>query len=123
MTYGEPMIALVEDEPIVRDLAACELSDLGFKVVEFGSADAALPWLRSHGADIAVVVTDVQMPGKLNGLQLADILNDLFPRLAILVTSGGPLVDPRKLPPCARFVAKPWRPADLAQRVKRMACG
>lgn len=115
------LVALVEDEPIVRDLAACELADRGFEVVEFGSADAALPWLEVNGGDVAVVVTDVQMPGRLNGLQLVEILNRLWPRLSVLVTSGGSLVDPAALPPCARFVPKPWRAADLALRVEKMA--
>lgn len=121
MATIDPLVALVEDEPVVRDLTACELADLGFKVIEFESADAALPWLERHGQELSVVVTDVQMPGTLNGLQLVEILTARFPRLAILVTSGGPLVDPGKLPSCARFVAKPWRPVDLAARVKRMA--
>ena len=123
MNVFEPMVALVEDEPLVRDLAASELTDRGFKVIEFPSADAALPWLEDHGGNLSVLVTDVQMPGKLNGLQLVDILNYLWPDLAVLVTSGGPLVNPSALPPRARFVAKPWLPTDLAARVQRMATG
>lgn len=119
----DKLVVLVEDEPIVRDLAACELADRGFTVVEFASADDALPWLRQHGDTPSVVVTDVQMPGVLNGLQLVDILGRLWPSLAVLVTSGGPLVNPALLPPSAKFVAKPWRVADLAARVQRMAAG
>ena len=121
MTAYEPTIALVEDEELVRDVAASELMDLGFKVVEFENADSALPWLEQHGGDVSVVVTDVQMPGVLNGLQLVDLLNHLWPKLAVLVTSGGALVNPSRLPPHARFVAKPWRAADLASRVQTMA--
>lgn len=113
------MVAIVEDEDLVRDLAVCELEDRGLRVVEFATADAALPWLRAHGDELAMMVTDVQMPGALNGLQLADIVCELWPALSILVTSGGPLVNPSKLPPSACFVAKPWRPADLAARVHR----
>ena len=110
-------VVVVEDEAIVRDLTVCELEDTGFDVVEFETADAALPYLRRHGAGLAAVVTDVQMPGQTNGLELADILNSIWPELRVLVTSGGPLVNPAKLPPCANFMPKPWLPADLARRV------
>ena len=121
MTGDEPVVALIEDEPFVRDVAASELMEHGFRVVEFASADAALPWLESHGGDVAVLVTDVQMPGKLNGLELVSIVRQLWPSLAMLVTSGGPLVNPSRLPPLVRFVPKPWRPVDLANRVAQMA--
>lgn len=116
----EKLVVLVDDEPIVRDVAACELTDRGFMVVEFASADEALPWLRQHGDTPAVVITDVQMPGVLNGLQLVEILSRLWPTLAVLVTSGGSLVNPALLPPSAKFVSKPWRVSDLAARVQRM---
>ncbi len=70
-----------------------------------------------------MLVTDVQMPGRLDGLELVGILRRLWPKLAMLVTSGGPLVNPMALPPQVRFVAKPWRPAELAARIEQMADG
>lgn len=110
-------VVVVEDEFLVRDLAVCELEDNGFTVVEFDSADAALPYLRQHGGDAALIVTDVQMPGAVNGLELAEILASLWPGVPVLITSGGPLVDPRRLPPCVSFLRKPWRPDDMVARV------
>jgi hypothetical protein len=68
-----------------------------------------------------VLFTDVQMPGRLNGLELVDIVSRAWPAIGVLVTSGGPLVNPSKLPPCARFVAKPWRAADIVNRVQGIA--
>lgn len=114
-------VVVVEDELLVRDLAVCELEDNGFSVVEFDSAEAALPYLREHGGEAAVVVTDVQMPGSLNGLELVAILDDLWPGVPVLITSGGPLVDPRRLPACAAFLRKPWLPEDMVARVAGMA--
>ena len=111
---------IVEDEFLVRDLAVCELEDHGFTVVEFDSADAALPYLREHGGGAALVLTDVQMPGAVNGLELVDIFSLLWPGVPVLITSGGPLVDPRKLPPCAAFLRKPWLPEDMVARVAGM---
>lgn len=111
---------IVEDEFLVRDLAVCELEDNGFTVVEFDSADAALPYLREHGGEAALILTDVQMPGRLNGLELVEILSRLWPDVPVLITSGGPLVDPRRLPSCAAFLRKPWLPEDMVARVGRM---
>ena len=113
-------VVVVEDEFLVRDLAVCELEDNGFTVVEFDCADAALPYLREHGGEAAVIVTDVQMPGSLNGLELVAILDRLWPGVPVLITSGGPLVDPRRLPACAGFMSKPWRPEDMVARVAGM---
>ena len=110
-------VVIVEDEFLVRDLAVCELEDNGFTVVEFDSADAALPYLREHGGEAALVLTDVQMPGSINGLELVALLDRMWPGVPVLITSGGPLVDPRKLPPCAAFLSKPWRPEDMVRRV------
>ncbi len=113
-------VVVVEDEFLVRDLAVCELEDNGFTVVEFDSADAALPYLREHGGDASAIVTDVQMPGSLNGLELVAILDRLWPGVPVLITSGGPLVDPRRLPACVGFLSKPWRPEDMVARVAGM---
>ncbi len=114
-------VVFVEDEALVRDVAVCELEDHGFTVVEFDSADEALPYLSRHGGEACVVVTDVQMPGALNGLQLVDIVSHLWPTTPVLVTSGGSLVDPQRLPPSARFLRKPWRPSEMVDRVARLA--
>lgn len=113
-------IVVVEDEFLVRDVVICELEDCGFTVVGFESADAALPYLRLHGGEAALVVTDVQMPGAMDGLGLVTALNEMWPGMPVLVTSGGALVDPRKLPPGARFMGKPWRTEDMLARVGRM---
>lgn len=119
-SWSGRIIVIVEDEYLVRDVAVCELEDNGFTVVEFDSADAALPYLREHGGDAALILTDVQMPGALNGLELVDILSGLWPDVPVLITSGGPLVDPRRLPPCAGFLSKPWHPEDMVARVGQM---
>ncbi len=106
-------IVIVEDEILVRDLVVCELQDAGYAVAEFDTADSALLYLQENGNRTALVLTDVQMPGKLNGLQLADIVGRAWPEVPGLVTSGGSLVDPRRLPPGAKFLRKPWRLAEM----------
>lgn len=112
---------IVEDEFLVRDLVVCELEENGYRVVEFDTADEALPYLRLHGAETLAIVTDVQMPGTLNGLQLADIVSRIWPNIPVLVTSGGPLVDPGRLPRCAKFLRKPWQPDEMVDRIRGLA--
>ena len=114
-------VVVVEDEFLVREIAVSELEESGFTVIEFPTADAALAHLQSHVGETAVVFTDVQMPGRLNGLDLVDIVSRTWPQIGVLVTSGGALVNPARLPPCARFVAKPWRASDMVNRVRGIA--
>lgn len=114
-------VVVVEDEALVRELAVCQLEDGGFHVVDFASADDALRYLTVHADETAVLFTDVQMPGHINGLDLVEIVSQRWPGIKVLVTSGGTLVNPMRLPPCARFVAKPWRAADILRRVESLA--
>ena len=114
-------VVVVEDEPLIRELALCELEDGGFEVVGFASADEAMGHLAHHGAGTSVLFTDVQMPGQLNGLDLAAIVARRWPAMLVLVTSGGTLVDPTRLPSRAQFVAKPWRSEDIVGRIRRLA--
>lgn len=113
-------IVVVEDEPFVRELAVCELEDCGFAVDGFGTADEALSHLVRHAAETAVIFTDIQMPGRLDGLALTDIVARSWPAIRVLVTSGGSSVDTGLLPPCARFMPKPWRATDVVLRVTEL---
>ena len=106
-------VVVVEDEPFVRDLAVSELEDSGYPVVDFSTADEALRYLAGHASAIAAVFTDIQMPGRLSGLDLAEIIDRTWPAIGLLVTSGGLRIDAARLPHRARFVQKPWRAAEV----------
>jgi two-component system, response regulator PdtaR len=69
---GRPSAAvlIVEDEPLIRMGAVHLIEDAGFKVYEAGSADAALALLELH-KEIRLIFTDVDMPGSMDGLKLA----------------------------------------------------
>ncbi len=113
-------VIVVEDEMMVRELVVGELQEQGYSVVEFANADTALAYLNQNSDDALLVLTDVQMPGTLNGLELAEIVARTWPALPVLVTSGGALVDPKALPGKARFLPKPWHPSDMVDRVNGM---
>src|ERR1700761_7159707 len=71
-------ILLIEDEALIRLGTAAMLEDAGYCVLEAGDADEALSLLASH-SEIDVVVTDVQMPGTIDGLVLVEIITREFP--------------------------------------------
>ena len=67
-----PMVLLVEDEPLVRMTAADELDEAGFQVLEAKNADEALALLEAHSDEVQVLFTDVDMPGSMDGMALAE---------------------------------------------------
>jgi DNA-binding NtrC family response regulator len=86
-------ILVVEDEVLVRLFLADELRNAGFDVIESVSADEALAVLRS-GTKISVLMTDVRMPGTMDGVALAKAVREEFPGIKILIASGHlPAVD------------------------------
>lgn len=117
-------ILIVEDDPLVRNFAVMLLEASGFRVQAAESADAALDLLHASAAETAVVFTDVQMPGEIDGVQLAHIVVDRWPSMTVLVTSGNRR-SPHELPPGTRFLPKPWVPetvvAEIAQGLARRA--
>jgi CheY-like chemotaxis protein len=99
------VVLLVEDEPLIRMVSAESLQDEGFEVVEAANADEALEVLRSR-ADVGLLFTDVNMPGRLDGLALAEMVYRLWPSIKLVVTSGRRFGEP--LPDDGRFLGKPY---------------
>jgi CheY-like chemotaxis protein len=97
-------VLLVEDEPLVRMLLADELRAAGLVVVEAASGPEALSFLAADQVDI--VVTDIQMPGGLDGLALANQVRRRFPELPIVLASGNP--PPLDLSQVGPFLMKPY---------------
>lgn len=111
------VVLVVEDEPIVRLDAIQLLTDAGFRVIEAGNADEAISILEER-RDIRVVVTDIQMPGSMDGLKLAATIRDRWPPIALIVTSGRLVVQPQELPERGRFLAKPYNGPRLIEAVQ-----
>lgn len=102
-----PTILVVEDEPLVRELAVDLLEDMGACVLQAVTADEAIARLADFG-NLAGVLTDVQMPGDADGIDLAHKVRSLYPDACIVVTSGRSNVEGAKLPARATFLKKPW---------------
>lgn len=117
---ARPIVVLVvDDEPLVRMLGVDVLEDAGFAVVEAGDAAEALDKLRSH-PDVRVLFTDVNMPGELNGLELARLVHERRPDIRLLIASGQVRPRPEELPEDGQFVPKPWVPGEIVERIRGM---
>ena len=84
---GFVVVLVVEDEDMIREFVAEDLQEAGYQVMTASNADAAVDILQTR-QDIRLVFTDVNMPGTMNGLQLAACVRDKWPRTHIVVTSG-----------------------------------
>jgi len=109
-------ILIIDDEPVVRLDARDILEDAGYVVSEAASADEAMT-LLTEGKNTEAILTDINMPGTLGGLELARIVDGLMPEVAIIIMSGHQLPRREDLPLKATFVAKPFSPSVLLQRV------
>jgi CheY-like chemotaxis protein len=104
---GSPVILVVEDDGLVRRVSADQLADVGYQVLEAANSEEAIAILET-GAGVAVLFTDVNMPGDLDGLDLARLVHQRWPNVRLLVTSGGAKAGPDDVPDEGRFLAKPY---------------
>ena len=113
MPARDPMMVLVvEDEPLVRMVAAETLAEAGYLILEAATGDEALRIITS-GPPLSAVVTDVEMPGPLDGLELAKFIEKRWPEIAVVIVSGRRLPPPHELPLKAVFLPKPYSPERL----------
>lgn len=114
-----PVVLLVEDELFVRIATADALMDAGFEVVETAHAKAALEVLRCR-PDIRILFTDVQMPGSMNGLELASLVRREWPHIAVVITSGHLRPETGHLPEKVVFIAKPYGEQAPAKAIQSL---
>ena len=117
---GKVIVLIVEDEPLLRMAAIDIVEDAGFEAMEAADADQAILILEAR-TDIHIVFTDVDMPGSIDGLKLAEAVRGRWPPIHIIVTSGHRKVDMRDLPDGSVFFPKPYREAALVTELNRMA--
>jgi CheY-like chemotaxis protein len=106
------VVLIVEDEMMLRMHAVDLVEDAGYRLVEAVDADEAIAILESR-SDIALMCTDIQMPGSMDGLGLAQTVHKRWPSIKIIVVSGQ-LNPPRTdLPACSRFFGKPLEAGQM----------
>jgi len=119
---GTETILLVEDERPVRELVANLLENHGYEVRQAASGNEALGVWQQHKKKISLLLTDLVMPGNMNGHELAEKLRTDRPELKVIFTSGysSDIVGKNfKLEPDLNFLQKPYQPQTLALTVRR----
>ncbi len=116
---GEAVL-VVEDNAELRWIIVRQLTELGYRVVEAENAAAAIAVLEQQKIDL--VLTDIVMPGGVSGFELARQIEQRWPKIRVVFTSGFPETTlsgvGRSLPPHAHLLSKPYRKEDLAAAVR-----
>jgi len=116
---------VVEDDAIQREMISMLLEESEYEVFLCETAEEALLVLDRKGRKLSLLMTDVNLAGRMSGVELAAIARQRHPLLDVVVTSGKTLNE--KLPDGVKFWAKPWaaldvlREAALAQAARRQA--
>jgi two-component system, response regulator PdtaR len=119
MAHSSPVVLIVEDELLSRMDSAEVIENAGFEVVQAANADEAIAILRARPA-IHVVFTDIQMPGSMDGLKLAQFVRDRWPPIKIVATFGRVRVGAQDLPAGSVFLPKPYRGAQVVAMLREM---
>ena len=110
---------IVEDDPMQREMIALLLEESEYNVIQCESAEAAALVLDKCSNSLALLMTDVGLAGRMNGVELAHVARQRNPRLDVIVTSARQLEQP--LPEGVKFWPKPWSALDILREAASAA--
>lgn len=114
---AQPSILVLEDDEIIRALMVEVLEDFGAHVTSFPSADEGMTFLERMSDPVDLIVSDIQMPGLLNGYDLSKVVAHRWPSLPVVLTSGNTAMA-AQLGSTVRFLPKPWSIEGLLDYVQ-----
>jgi len=117
--HAKPAILVVDDEELLRLHAADLLEENGYSVVEAANAQAALKALETR-PEVRLLFTGIQMPGPIDGMELARLVHERWPHILLVITSGRERPNQTEIPDDGRFIVKPYRAAELLEQVNEM---
>lgn len=117
MPEHPPTILFVEDEPLIRMIATDSLEASGLVVIEAANAAEALVILAGH-PEIVLIVTDINMPGEIDGIGLACRAAKEYPAIRLVLSSGRRHHGTHELPVRGKFLPKPYLPTELVALVR-----
>lgn len=103
-----PQVLIVDDEFLIRAHIVAIFEDAGCSIIEASSASEAIPLLEKHRS-LQTVITDISMPGLMDGMGLAHHIAEQWPETQVIVCSGNELPFKSALPQGAMFFAKPMQ--------------
>ena len=114
---AQPSILVLEDDEIIRSLMVDVLEEFGAVVTSFPSADEGMIFLERTSDPVDLIVSDIQMPGLLNGYDLSKVVAHRWPTLPVVLTSGNTAMA-SQLGGTVRFLPKPWTTQRLLDCVQ-----
>ncbi len=117
MAAAASTVLVVEDDLLVREFIVRELEDAGFLVLWAESGERAMTLAMTETFD--VLLTDIRLPGDIDGWALAKAVRDRKPEIAIIYTTGYAPNRDRQLPG-TKFLIKPYRVADVVAAIKEI---
>ncbi|MBD9587918.1 response regulator [Pseudomonas sp. PDM03] len=112
------LILVVEDDPLILEFLCEVLQEEGFTVEPQISADAAASYLEQHADKVVLLLTDITMPGTLNGADLANQFGDRWPDKPIMIMSGFETPQTSGVRHEVSFIKKPWALGQLLDCVE-----
>jgi DNA-binding response OmpR family regulator len=113
-------VLVVEDDPLIREFVVEALREEGFDVIHAADGEQALAWCGRRAAD--VLVTDVRLPGKVDGWQIAERCREHHPELPVIYTTGFSPVAPRPVAG-SLLLQKPFHPDEIVRAVRQVTAG
>jgi CheY-like chemotaxis protein len=113
----KPMALVVEDDVSERAMVTALLEESKMGVIQCESAEEALRVLEKIGGHVSMIVTDVSLTGKIDGVELAHLARRRYPNIHVIVTSGRALK--KSLPEGVMFMPKPWLPLNVLRNGER----
>ena len=115
-------ILVVEDEPLIRLIVVEELTDSGFEVCEAETGDLAAGIIDASEPALSMLITDLHMPGKLDGFAVAGLVRQRYPEAPIIFTTGRPDLARRSLQLRSNeaLLSKPFVPSQLVAVVRHL---
>ncbi|CAI8835888.1 response regulator [Pseudomonas neuropathica] len=107
------LILVVEDDPLILEFLCEILQEEGFKVEPRTSADDAKLYLEEHAPEVALLLTDITMPGEINGAGLANLVGERWPDKPVMVMSGYETPETSGVKHPVAFIKKPWAIGQL----------
>lgn len=111
---------VVDDDAFIRIDASSILEDAGFRCLEAANGDEAWAILDDEAGDVSLLFTDVEMPGGMDGFELARRTSARYPDIEIVIASGRVTPKPGDIPPRASFIGKPFSAQVVLDHLKAM---
>jgi DNA-binding NtrC family response regulator len=116
---SQPVMLIVEDEPLIRMCAVDFADEAGYLGLEAGDSAQALAILE-RGENVEILFTDITLPGEMDGIALAELVAERWPLVRVMLASGALAGLPADIAPGAYRLPKPYGITQFLEAVEQM---